>query len=160
METKIYYTSHQHLSHTQEEQLSNLCEEFQPHYYFDEVVFLKVLTIARRYCDGRTTPIPYNERLEVDLSQELQRIKDKYYFDGIRRNGKRLDREQYNSIDKYVPRIGIGTFTALDHYRPVEAVLFIKLVRACRDLIRSNIDLGALPLFFDRLTIIQKAMSN
>lgn len=160
MKKNIRYSSYEELSIKQWVQLLNLCKEFQPYMPFEDVVFLEVITAAREYCSYGMYPY-HNEcskRFEAILMKNIIKIKAKYYFNGIRSNSKNLTSRQFNYMDKYIPRVKIAAFEPLAGYKPVEKVLFLKIVRACRDFMRAKMSKEAEPAFKEKLDVVYNAM--
>lgn len=162
MKTKIRYSSYEDLSVKQRIQLRELCKEFQPYTHFEDVVFLEVVTAAREYCDGGSYPMWTGyERFEGLLIKNLNKIKAKYYFNGIKSNTNKLTDRQLSYIScKYIPRVKIPFFEPLEGYRPVEKVLFVKVVRACRDFMRAKMSKDAEQVFYEKLSVVYDAMAN
>lgn len=159
MATTIRYSSYEDLNLTQFIQLLKLCGEFQPHVPFEDVIFLEVVTAARNYCDSSRYGFREGyDRFEKLLMKDLNKIKAKYYFNGIKPNKTDLTRRQREYIKKYIPRVRIPTFGALDGYRPVEKVLFLKIVRACRDFVRAKMSKEAEQVFYEKLNVVYDAM--
>lgn len=137
-----------------------LCREFQPHMPFEDVVFLELITAARRFCDpGYFIFIngPQN-RFEKVLKPTVEIIKAKYYFNGFKSNKRSLNGTQFYYINNYVPRVRIPIFEVMEDYRPVEKVLFLKIVRACRDFMRAQMSKDAEQDFLQRLSVVYYAM--
>ena len=65
-----------------------------------------------------------------------------------------LNPQEYNLALK-MPSIG---FNDMRTYRPIEKVLFVKIVRACRDYMRAKMSKDAEAVFFERLNIVYDAM--
>jgi len=61
-------------------------------------------------------------------------------------------------MDKYIPRVKIPIFNPLDGYRPVEKVLFIKVIRACRDFMRAKMSKDAQQAFYEKLNVVYNAL--
>lgn len=161
MKTKIRYSSYEDLFAKQRIQLVRLCEEFQPYMPFEDVVFLEVVAAAREFCDHGSYPfcIRYG-RFERLLMKKLNKIKAKYYINGIKPNNRQLTNRQFIYIHhKYIPRVRITFFEPLEGYRPVEKILFMKIVRACRDFMRAKMSKEAEPAFFEKLNVIYDAMA-
>lgn len=152
------------LSYKQYLQLVDLCKEFQPYLPFDEVVFLELVTVARIYCDKNMFPFRGNtkeERFQKILTDDyLKRIKGKYYFNGIKTNKNELSIQHLTKIRRYVPRVKMPSFGYNDprNYRPIEKILFVKIVRACRDFMRARMSKKAEQAFFDKLSVVFDAM--
>lgn len=161
MKTNIHYSSYEELSVKQWVQLLNLCREFQPYTHFEDVVFLEVITAAREYCSfGRCLFRKDDERFDDLLMGKLKQIKAKYYFNGIKPNKSELTNRQINYMNKYIPRVIIPFFEPLEGYRPVEKVLFLKIVRACRDFMMAKMSKDAEPAFKEKLDVVYNAMAN
>lgn len=139
-----------------------LCKEYQPYIHFEDVVFLEVVTAAREYCDGGSYPMRTgHERFEGLLMKNLDKIKAKYYFNGIKSNANKLTGRQFSyAYNKYIPRVRIPFFEPLEGYRPVEKVLFLKIVRACRDFMRAKMSKDAEQAFREKLDVVYNAMAN
>ena len=160
MKKNIRYSSYEDLNTKQFIQLLRLCKEFQPYILFEDVVFLEFIEAVRKYCDSSFCPFCKDkERFDGLLMGNLNKIKAKFYFNGIKANKKNLTNRQVDYIAKYIPRIKVPTFAALDGYRPVEKVLFLKVVRACRDFMRAKMSKDAETLFFEQLNIVCNAMN-
>ena len=153
----LYYEA---LSIKQSCQLIALCREFQPHVPFDDVVFLELIAVARRFCDpGYFIFIDdLQNRFEKVLKPTVEIIKAKYYFNGFKSNKKPLNGIQFYYINNYVPRVRILIFDVMEGYRPVEKVLFLKIVRACRDFMRAKMSKDAEQDFLQRLSVVYYAM--
>lgn len=153
----LYYET---LSIKQSCQLIALCREFQPHMPFDDVVFLELITVARRFCDpGYFIFIDdLQNRFEKVLKPTVEIIKAKYYFNGFKSNKRSLNGIQFYYINNYVPRVRIPIFDVMEYYRPVEKVLFLKIVRACRDFMRAKMSKDAEQDFLQRLSVVYYAM--
>ena len=153
------HSSYEDLSVKQFFQLLKLCREFQPYLPFDDIVFLEVVTAARGFCDYAMYPLVRgDQRFEVILMRDINKIKGKYYFNGIKPNDKNLTARQINYLDKYIPRVKLVTFGALDGYRPVEKVLFLKIVRACGEFMRAKMSKDAEQVFCEKLSVVYNAM--
>ena len=153
------------LTSKQEKQLTRLCEEFQPLLPFDKIVFMELVMAAREYCDGSVYPFfdDKNKRFqELLIGYKVAEIKRKYYFFGATASGKPLTIEQFAELNRYVPRVKISLFERNDmrNYRPIEKVLFIKIVRACRDYMRANMSEEAEAVFFEKLNTVYDAMES
>lgn len=150
------------LTSKQEAQLMHLCEEFQPYLPFNEIVFMELVTAAREYCDSSLYPFLYDkgERFrELFINRNALRIKSKYYSFGFTASNKHkpLSPEQITMLYKYVPRVQIPCLGGAQP-SPAEKVLFIKIVRACRDYLRSRMSKEAETILFQRLNLIFDAM--
>ena len=90
----------------------------------------------------------------------IAKVKGKYYFNGIKPNGKILENNHYRIINSYVPRVKTASLGINDirTYRPIEKVLFVKLVRACRDFLRAKMSKEAEQEFFEKLNVVYDAM--
>ena len=97
----LYYEA---LSIKQSCQLIALCREFQPHVPFDDVVFLELIAVARRFCDpGYFIFIDdLQNRFEKVLKPTVEIIKAKYYFNGFKSNKRSLNGIQFYYINNYV----------------------------------------------------------
>lgn len=153
----LYY---ERLSIKQHCQLVALCREFQPHMPFEDVVFLELITAARRFCDPTYFIFIYDlqMRFEKVLKSTVEIIKAKYYFNGFKSNKRSLNGIQFYYINNYVPRVRIPIFEVMEDYRPVEKVLFLKIVRACRDFMRAQMSKDAEQDFLQRLSVVYYAM--
>ena len=156
---------YERLTSKQEKQLIRLCEEFQPLLPFDKIVFMELVMAAREYCDGSVYPFfdDKNKRFqELFIGYKVAEIKRKYYFFGATASGKPLTIEQFAELNRYVPRVKISLFKRNDmrNYRPIEKVLFIKIVRACRDYMRANMSEEAEAVFFEKLNTVYDAMES
>nr|DAN18511.1 MAG TPA: hypothetical protein [Bacteriophage sp.] len=161
MNTHMYF---EELSFKQNLQLLKLCKEFQPYMPFNEVVFLELVSVARIYCDKSN--FGYYSEKEFRFQSLLMKdfvtvIKNKYYFNGIKPNGRVLDNNHYRIINNYIPRVKTATLGINDirTYKPIEKVLFMKLVRACRDFLRTKMSKEAEPVFFEKLNVVYDAMA-
>ena len=153
------HSSYEDLSVKQFFQLLKLCREFQPYLPFDDIVFLEVVGAAREFCSYGMYPFySGNQRFEMILMKNINKIKAKYYFNGIKPNDKNLTISQINYLDKYIPRVKLVTFGALDGYRPVEKVLFLKIVRACGEFMRAKMSKDAEQAFYEKLSVVYNAM--
>ena len=154
---------YERLTAKQEGQLIHLCEEFQPYLPFNEIVFMELVFTAREYCDSSVYPFfnDKNKRFqELFLGKNVAKIKGKYYFCGFKSPHKPLSAKQLMMLHAYIPRVKIPSFGFNDirNYRPIEIVLFIKIVRACRDYMRARMDKKAEAAFFEKLNIVYDAM--
>jgi len=152
--------SYDELSVKQWVQLMRLCKEFQPIQPFEEIVFLEIIRAAREFCSYGMYPFytEAKERFETILMKNINGLKIKYYFCGIKTNTHNLSNKQFNVLNIYIPRVKIPTFDALEGYRPIEKVLFLKIVRACRDFMRAKMSKDAEQSLFEKLSIIYNAM--
>lgn len=71
---------------------------------------------------------------------------------------KPLNGIQFHYINNYVPRVRIPIFDVMEGYRPVEKVLFLKIVRACRDFMRAKMSKNAEQDFLQRLSVVYYAI--
>ena len=151
------------LTAKQTAQLIRLCNEFQPCLSFDEIVFMELVWAARICCDRGMCGF-YNDKKDrferLLIGEEVQRIKSKYYFCGFKPGNMRLNTEQLAVLNRYVARVKIPSlgFNDMRTYRPIEKVLFIKIVRACRDYMRAKMSKEAEAAFFEKLSIVYDAM--
>lgn len=150
------------LTSKQEAQLMHLCEEFQPYLPFNEIVFMELVTAAREYCDSSLYPFLHNKSKrfqELFINRNVSRIKSKYYSFGFTASNKPkpLNTKQITMLYRYVPRVQIPCLGGAQP-SPVEKVLFIKIVRACRDYLRARMSKEAETILFQRLSLIFDAM--
>lgn len=149
------------LTSKQEAQLMHLCEEFQPYLPFNEIVFMELVTAAREYCDSSLYPFLYDkgERFRELFNRNALRIKSKYYSFGFTASNKPqpLNPKQITMLYRYVPRVQIPCLGSAQP-SPTEKVLFIKIVRACRDYLRARMSKEAETILFQRLSLIFDAM--
>lgn len=160
MKTRMYF---EQLNDKQQIQLLKLCEEFQPYMPFDEVVFLELISAARIYCDRKYYPFQDNKEKRFQnllMNNLVTKIKGKYYFNGIKSNSKILSHNHCRIIYSYTPRVKTPTLGINDirTYEPIEKILFMKLVRACRDFLRSKMSKEAESTFFEKLNIVYDAL--
>lgn len=144
-------------------QLMKLCKEFQPYEKFDEVVFLKVITAARAYCDLGIFPFYTDKERRFNklfIGEHVKNIRDRYYFDGIKPNGRHMESAQYVQIRNYKPVISVSALRWGNDRPPIETVLFVKVVRACRDYMRSRMSKDAEPRLRERLDVVMNAMNR
>lgn len=163
METKELVKKEERLTVKQEVQLIRLCEEFQPYLPFDEIVFMELVSAAREYCDSSafTFYSDKNRRFqELLIEKNVSKIKSKYYFCGFKSPNKPLTQRQHIMLNRYIPRVKVPHFGFNDMrtYRPIEKVLFIKIIRACRDYMRAKMSEKAEAAFFEKLNIVYDAM--
>ena len=156
---------YERLTVKQEVQIIRLCKEFQPYLPFDEIVFMELVSAAREYCDGSVFPFfsDKDKRFqELFIGKNVSKIKSKYYFCGFKSPNKPLTTKQYIMLNKYIPRVKIPSFGFNDMrtYRPIEKVLFIKIIRACRDYMRAKMSKEAEATFFEKLNIVYDAMKR
>lgn len=156
---------YERLTVKQEVQLIRLCKEFQPYLPFDEIVFMELVSAAREYCDGSVFPFfsDKNRRFqELFIGKNVSKIKSKYYYCGFKSPNKPLLATQLVMLHRYVPRVKVPSlgFNDMRTYRPIEKVLFIKIVRACRDYMRAKMSKDAEASFFERLNIVYDAMKR
>ena len=149
------------LSFKQFNQLVSLCKEFQPHSNTEAVVFLEVINAAREFCDSYRYPFVNGREKRFDkllIGEFIKKIKSRYYFNGIKyANGKReFTNKQYFSIIDISkrPTAGIG----VSDYIQAEKELFMKIIRACRDYMRSKMNKEAEHAFFERLNVIYETI--
>lgn len=150
------------LTSKQEAQLMRLCEEFQPYLPFHEIVFMELVTAAREYCDSSLYPFLYDKGKrfqELFINRNALRIKSKYYSFGFTasKKPKPLSPKQITLLYRYVPRVQIPCLGSAQP-SPTEKVLFIKIVRACRDYLRARMSKEAETILFQRLSLIFDAM--
>lgn len=163
METMELVKKEERLTVKQEVQLIRLCKEFQPYLPFDEIVFMELVSAAREYCDCSAFPF-FSDKdrrfQELFIEKNVSKIKSKYYFCGFKSPNKPLTQRQIHMLNRYIPRVKVPKFGFNDMrtYRPVEKVLFIKIVRACRDYMRAKMSKKAEPAFFEKLNIVYDAM--
>ncbi len=160
MKTRMYF---EELSISQYVQLLNLCKEFQPYMPFDELAFLELVSAARIYCDKSDYGYYSDKELRFQnllIDNLIAKIKSKYYFNGIKSNKNELNRNHCRIINNYIPRVKTATLGINDirTYKPIEKVLFVKLVRACRDFMRAKMGKDAEPAFFEKLNVIYDAL--
>ena len=144
-------------------QLRNLCMEFQPFIPFESTIFLKFITMIRKYCitNGYSAVCTeYHDRVEKNLPKEIETFKTKYYFTGVKPNHQKITSQQTIELMNYTPRIYMSMFTKCDKYRPIEKVLFIKLVRACRDFLRAKLSKEAFPVFMEKFWEINNVLAD
>ena len=153
------------LNGKQRGQLLSLCEEFQPHGNFEDVVFLKVIFAARMFCDGSFYPFRGNgnkkDRFDKFIADELMaKIKSKYYFNGLKYANLSLKGKQYSIILNVgnAPKIRLPDFGMYLKHNPVEKELFMKVVRACRDYMREKMSKQAQEELFERLCVVYDAI--
>lgn len=156
---------YERLTVKQEVQLIRLCKEFQPYLPFDEIVFMELVSAAREYCDGSVFSFfsDKDKRFqELFIGKNVSKIKSKYYFCGFKSPNKPLTTKQYIMLNRYIPRVKIPSFgfNDMQTYRPIEKVLFIKIVRACRDYMRAKMSKDAEAAFFEKLNIVYDAMKR
>lgn len=150
------------LSDKQWHQLHQLCMEFQPYMPFEEIVFMEVVRSARIFCDKSVYPF-INEKQkrfnELLIGKQLAEVKAKFYFNGIKANKNILDPVHYMYLRNYVPRVKTSLLpNNLIGYNPIEKVLFIKIIRACRDFMRSKMSKDAEQAFFEKLSVVYDAI--
>lgn len=159
---KIFIMEYERLTVKQEVQLIRLCKEFQPYLPFDEIVFMELVSAAREYCDGSVFPFfsDKGKRFQEIVGKSVSKIKGKYYFCGFKSSNKPLSATQLVMLHRYVPRVKMPSlgFNDMRTYRPIEKVLFVKIVRACRDYMRAKMSKDAEAVFFERLNIVYDAM--
>jgi len=152
------------LSEKQWIQLYKYCREFQPYTNTAEVVFERVITAAREFCDKSVYPFrgaTARERFDVFLINDLiKRIKSKYFFNGIKyRNGELKD-GQIRLIRWYLeyPVVRIKKLGYVNQYDSTERDLFMKTVRACRDFMREKMSRDAENAFYEKLLKVYEAL--
>lgn len=161
MRTRMYFEA---LSMKQRFQLIKLCREFQPYMPFDEVVFLELVSATRVYCDRSVYPFQNDKEKRFHnllINDWIAKVKGKYYFNGIKSNGKILENSHYRIINSYTPRVKTSAFGINDirTYKPIEKVLFVKLIRACRDFMRAKMSKEAEAALFEKLSVVYDAMA-
>lgn len=146
------------LSEKQEKQLYRLCLKFQPSFENDEVVFLNVLDVLRRYCVHKVPNVGSPGKLTREqASEELAKLKDAYYFLPWRTVGyKCLFQALRRKFEAYEPQILIQAFRRDISER--EAILFMRLVRACRKYMAAEMSLDAEAQLFDDIEPVRRAM--
>lgn len=146
------------LSEKQEKQLYRLCLKFQPSFENDEVVFLNVLDVLRRYCVHKVPNVGSPGKLTREqASEELSKLKDAYYFLPWRTVGyKCLFQALRRKFEAYEPQILIQAFRRDISER--ETILFIRLVRACRKYMAAEMSLDAEAQLFDDIEPVRRAM--
>ena len=150
------------LTTKQEAQLVRLCEEFQPYLPFDEIVFMELVTAAREYCDSSLYPFLCDKGKrfqELFINRNALRIKSKYYSFGFTASNKpkHLSPKQITILYRYVPCVRIPCLCSVQP-SPLEKVLFIRIVRACRDYLRAKMSKEAETILFQRLNLVFDAM--
>ena len=155
---------YERLTVKQEVQLIRLCKEFQPYLPFDEIVFMELVSAAREYCDGSMFPFlgDKGKRSQEVVGKSVSKIKGKYYYCGFKSPNKPLSATQLVMLHRYVPRVKMPSlgFNDMRTYRPIEKVLFVKIVRACRDYMRAKMSKEAEESFFEKLNIVYDAMKR
>lgn len=146
------------LSEKQEKQLYRLCLKFQPSFENDEVVFLNVLDVLRRYCVHKVPNVGSPGKLTMEqASEELAKLKDAYYFLPWRTVGyKCLFQALRRKFEAYEPQILIQASRRDISER--EAILFMRLVRACRKYMAAEMSLDAEAQLFDDIEPVRRAM--
>ncbi len=146
------------LSEKQEKQLYRLCLKFQPSFENDEVVFLNVLDVLRRYCVHKVPNVGSPGKLTREqASEELSKLKDAYYFLPWRTVGyKCLFQALRRKFEAYEPQILIQAFRRDISER--ETILFMRLVRACRKYMAAEMSLDAEAQLFDDIEPVRRAM--
>lgn len=94
------------------------------------------------------------------MGELMQEIKAKYYFDGIKFNKRQLTNRQIGEVYRIKPRVKFNAFTYRpnENYKPIEKILFIKIVRACRDYMRAGMSKEAERPFYNKLSVVFDAM--
>ena len=134
------------LSYKQRRQLRLLCEEFNPYCKQEGVMFLEIISEASRFCDPNFCPSVYKsipERFDTIFKEGIKKIIDRYFYN-TPKMGKVLSWQQYNEIGK----ITKGT------------ELFIKLIRACLDYVRSGFSENGKLVLMDKLGSIFFALGG
>lgn len=146
------------LSEKQEKQLYRLCLKFQPSFENDEVVFLNVLDVLRRYCVHKMPNVGSPGKLTREqASEELSKLKDAYYFLPWRTVGyKCLFQALRQKFEAYEPQILIRAFRRDISER--ETILFMRLMRACRKYMAAEMSLDAEAQLFDDIEPVRRAM--
>lgn len=146
------------LSEKQEKQLYRLCLKFQPSFENDEVVFLNVLDVLRRYCVHKVPNVGSPGKLTREqASEELSKLKDAYYFLPWRTVGyKCLFQALRRKFEAYEPQILIQASRRDISER--EAILFMRLVRACRKYMAAEMSRDAEAQLFDDIEPVRRAM--
>ncbi len=153
------------ITYKQLTQLISLCREFQPFMPFEELAFLDLVSASKIFCDaGVYGAFDNKERRfkELLIGKYVTEIKSKYYFNGFKRNNRPLSRDQTKKIVNYSTRVRATVFGYNDMrtYKPIEDVLFVKIVRACRDFMRSKMSKEAEAIFFEKLNIVYDALNQ
>lgn len=146
------------LSEKQEKQLYRLCLKFQPSFENDEVVFLNVLDVLRRYCVHKVPNVGSPGKLTREqASEELAKLKDAYYFLPWRTVGyKWFFHTLRQKFEAYEPQILIRAFRRDISER--ETILFVRLVRACRKYMAAEMSRDAEAQLFDDIEPVRRAM--
>lgn len=148
------------LSEKQEKQLYRLCLKFQPSFENDEVVFLNVLDVLRRYCTHKVPNVGSPGKLTREqASEELAKLKDAYYFlpwRTVGHYGKCFLTAQRRKFEAYEPQILIRAFRRDISER--ETILFVRLVRACRKYMAAEMSRDAEAQLFDDIEPVRRAM--
>lgn len=146
------------LSEKQEKQLYRLCLKFQPSFESDEVVFLNVLDVLRRYCVHKVPNVSSLDKLTREqASEELAKLKDAYYFLPWRTVGyKWLFHTLRQKFEAYEPQILIRAFRRDISER--ETILFVRLMRACRKYMAAEMSRDAEAQLFDDIEPVRRAM--
>lgn len=146
------------LSEKQERQLYRLCLKFQPSFENDEVVFLNVLDVLRRYCVHKDAVCGAPGKLTREQAgEELAKLKDAYYFLPWRTVGcKCLSHTLWQKFEAYEPQIALRRFRGNISGR--EAILFMRLMRACRKYMAAEMSRDAEARLFDGIEPVRRAM--
>lgn len=146
------------LSEKQEKQLYRLCLKFQPSFENDEVVFLNVLDVLRRYCVHKDAVCGAPSKLTREqASAELAKLKDAYYFLPWQTVGcKWLFHTLRQKFEAYEPQITLRRFRGNISER--ETILFVRLVRVCRKYMAVEMSRDAEAQLFDDIEPVRRAM--
>lgn len=130
------------LTEKQTLQLVSLSEEFQPVFSAEGVAFLDYIMAARRCCDKSCSIHlrTFEERFRT-MKVEFERISGRYYFiPSAAVGGRPLTKEQREKVVRTIARVRVPAFGGIEQreYSPVEKVLFVRIVRACRDYLRAE----------------------
>ncbi|MCI9608519.1 MAG: hypothetical protein HFJ94_10160 [Muribaculaceae bacterium] len=140
-------------------QVIDLCAEFQPHVLFREVAFLELVEAAKVYCNPGEYVFFCDKKTRFQkllIGTMASKIKSHFYFDGIKFGNRNPKNVNWRAVEKYIPRV---MTTPIGKVQPIEMVLFMKIVRACRDFLRAEMKKEAEATFFQKLNVVYDAMA-
>lgn len=149
-----------YLTEKQEKQLMRDCMAFQPPFERGRFVFFDVLDIACKYCKPATGSLSDPTGVREPAASALKKLKAKYYFLPWKLNGKTaLTKSLREDFDRYIT--GHTQIVAKRRGEPDstrETILFVRLMRACRDYMATGMSLDGEARLFERLEPIRRAM--
>lgn len=126
---------------------------------------MELVWAARIYCDRGMCGFYSDKKDRFEkllIGKKVNEIKGRYYFCGFKPANRGLGIGQLAALNRCVARVRIPSlgFEDIRTYRPIEKVLFVKIVRACRDYMRAKMSKEAEAAFFEKLSIVYDAMKR